>query len=96
MFVKKYDMEFIKGYTPVSYKALQKDLNKKFSESNKSLIELAADVKVNTTTTMYAALNQDKQSVSDKVLTNVFQSLSFDAFIMWVNGEKYYFIKSKN
>lgn len=89
-------MNFIKGYKGVKYEEMQVALNKAFEISGKSLVQLAAEADVNTTTTMYAALNTEKQTVSDKVLTSVFNSLNFQAFVLWMNGEKYYFIKSKN
>lgn len=88
-------MNFIKGYKPIPYKELQKDLKRVFDESGKSLIDLAAAAEVTTTNTASSAINAEDQVVSDRVLTNIFQCLNFGAFILWINGEKYYFVKSK-
>lgn len=89
-------MNFIKGYKAVGYEELQADFNAAFKESGKSPAQLAADTDINSTTTIYSAFNKEEQLVSDKILTSLFRTLQFEAFIMWQNGEKLYFMKSKN
>lgn len=89
-------MNFIKGYKPTQYPDLQVLLKETFDKSGKTMIELAADAKVSSTNSIYSAINSDSQVVSDKLLTCICQSLNFSAFIMWINGEKHYFVKSKN
>lgn len=89
-------MNFIKGYKPTEYADLQKTLSDVFKVSGKTLIELAAEVGVTTTNTIHSTINSESQVVSDKVLTKVCESLNFGAFVLWINGEKHYFVKSKN
>lgn len=89
-------MNFIKGYKPVEYEELKTELNKTFDASGKTLVDLAAAAEVTTTNTIHSALSTEKQTVSDKVLTCIFGSLNISAFVLWFNGEKHYFIKSKN
>lgn len=88
-------MNFIKGYKPTEYAELQKSISEVFKVSGKSLIDLAAEVGVTTTNTIHSTINSDSQIVSDKVLTKVCESLNLGAFVLWINGEKHYFIKSK-
>jgi len=87
-------MNFIKGYKPTEYQTLQKDLSEAFRVSGKSLIDLAAEAGVTTTNTIHSTINSDNQVVSDKVLTKVCESLNLGAFVLWINGEKHYYIKS--
>lgn len=89
-------MEFIKGYKSSSYPDIQKELLKRFDESEKTLPDLAVSAEVQSTQTIKYALESLEQKVSDKVLTSVCQSLGFNAFVMYFNGEKHYFVKSKN
>lgn len=89
-------MNFIKGYSPVPYQELQKKLSETFKDCGKSPVEIASAIDVNTTSTVYSALNAAEQIVSDKVLSGVFQALNLQAFIIWVNGERIYFLKGKN
>lgn len=89
-------MNFIKGYKHVPYKDLQKELETHFDKSEKSLAQIAAAAGVSTTNTIQSAIKNDSQIVSDKVLTSVFDAIGLSAFVMWINGERQYFIKSKN
>ena len=89
-------MNFIKGYKSIPYNDLQKELEKTFDNSEKTPAQIAAAAGVSTTNTIQSAIKNDSQIVSDKVLTSVFETLGLGAFILWINGEKHYFIKSKN
>lgn len=89
-------MNFIKGYKATEYADLQKNLSDLFKGSEKALVDLAAEVGVTTTNTIHSAINSDIQVVSDKVLTKVCDSLNLGAFVLWINGEKHYFVKNKN
>jgi hypothetical protein len=90
------NMNFIKGYNPVSYKELQKQLSETYKQSGKTPVDVAAAIEVKTTSTVFSAINSDEQIVSDKVLSGVFQAIDLQAFILWINGERMYFLKSKN
>lgn len=86
----------IKGYKKVPYKDMQKELKKKHDDSGKSLVDIAATINVNSTNTIKFAIdNPNEQMVSDKVLTSVFDALGLPGFVMWISGERQYFIKNK-
>lgn len=87
-------MNFIKGYKPTPYADLQKNISDTFLASGKTMLELAGEVGVTTTNTVHSAINSTNQVVSDKVLTKVFESLNLPAFVLWINGEKHYFVKN--
>jgi len=89
-------MDFIKGYKPISYADLTKELNKVFDSSGKSYPDLAVAAEVNSTQTIKFAFDGETQKVSDKVLTSILSTLEMSAFILWFQGEKFYYIKSKN
>lgn len=89
-------MNFIKGYKQLNYSDLKSELSKQMEASGKTLPEMAVDVDVSSTSTIRLVFDSLDQKVSDKVLTSVCQSLNFNAFVIWMNGERFYFIKSKN
>ncbi len=89
-------MDFIKGYKPTTYSELQKEVSTKFAASEKKLPDLAVAAEVDSTNTIQFAINSETQKVSDRVLTSVYNSLGIAAFVLWINGEKHYFVKSKN
>lgn len=93
---KLQTMDFIKGYKSVSYADLTKALNKAFASSGKGYPDLAVAASVTSTQTIKFAFDEDSQKVSDKVLSSIFQAINFQAFILWINGERMYFLKSKN
>jgi len=86
-------MDFIKGYKSQPYPDVQKELLRKFDLSGKGLPELAMGAEVESTQTIKFALESVEQKVSDRVLTSVANSLEFNMFIVWINGEKHYFVK---
>lgn len=89
-------MDFIKGYKPIEYGALKDKLNEAYNSSGKSYPELAVAADVTSTQTIKFVFESSEQKVSDKVLTSVSNALNISAFVMWLNGEKHYFVKSKN
>lgn len=88
-------MEFIKGYKPIEYTDLKDRLNKAYLSSGKTYPDLAVAASVTSTQTIKFVFESSEQKVSDKVLTSVSNALNVSAFIMWLNGEKHYFVKSK-
>ena len=89
-------MDFIKGYKPIEYSELKDKLIKAYETSGKTYPDLAVAAKVTSTQTIKFVFESPDQKVSDKVFTSVSEALSVSAFIMWLNGEKHYFVKSKN
>jgi hypothetical protein len=85
----------IKGYKQISYFDFQKVLHIAFADSKKETIQIAADIKVKSPATAQNAFNTDKQVVSDEVMTNVMKSVGLAGFIIWIFGNKYYYIKTK-
>lgn len=88
-------MEFIKGYKPIEYSDLKERLNKAYETSGKTYPDLAVAASVTSTQTIKFVFESVEQKVSDKVLTSVSSALDVSAFIMWINGEKHYFVKGK-
>ena len=89
-------MDFVKGYKPVSYPELKKELNKALETSGKKYPELAVAAELNSTQSISFVFDADEQKVSDKVLTSVLTAVNLGGFVMWIGGEKHYFIKTKN
>lgn len=89
-------MEFIKGYKPIQYTELKNRLNEAYLSSGKTYPDLAVAAEVTSTQTIKFVFESSEQKVSDKVLTSVSNALNVFAFIMWINGEKHYYVKTKN
>lgn len=85
-------MEIIAGYKKTEYKDLRVVMNNYFKQGNKTLPELAFHTKQKGIINIRSAFRFDVQKISDKLLTSIFQSLDLDAFIVWHNGERMYFI----
>lgn len=84
----------IKGYKKVTYNQLQ-DLIKKAKEGNKSDVEIAAALKVETTQTVKNAMQKDTQKVSDKILTSLINIVGLTGCVIWESGERNYYVKNK-
>ncbi len=89
-------MDFIKGYKPVPYSDFAKGLKDAFDSSGKNYPELAVAAEVNSTQTIKNAFQTEDQIVSDQLMTKILDSLNMNGFILYLKGEKYYFVKSKN
>lgn len=89
-------MDF-REYKKASYREVYKEINRSFETSEKSWVQVASDIGVNSVQTVkFAIQSSDGQMVSDKVLTGIFAAIKLPAFVMWINGERQYFIKNKN
>lgn len=82
----------IDGYKKVSYKELQTVLQKRYSEAKIPDVNLAVELGVKSIATVKNTLNMDAQVVSDEVLTKMFKSLTMQAFTLWLNGERNYYL----
>lgn len=89
-------MNFIKGYKETQFQELQSRLNSAYKSSGKNIMELALAANVTTDQSVRFVLKNPTQNMSDKVLTMVANALDVNIFILWQNGEKHYFIKTKN
>lgn len=97
LYLEKYlTMDFIKGYKPITYSELNKELNKAFDTSEKSYPDLAVAAGVTSTQTIKFVFESEDQKVSDKVLTSVLNALGINGLIVWFDGGKHYLVKSKN
>lgn len=88
----------ITGYREVNYSQLIEAILASKKESGKSDVQIAADINVSTTNTVKNAFRVDEygQKVSDKVLTNIMQSVDLDGFVLSIKGGKYYYIQDNN
>lgn len=94
-FVLLCPMIDIKGYKQVAYNDLQKALKSAFDASEKSHIQLAADIKCQSLQTARNVFLLDKQVVSDVLLTQAMKAVSLSGFVIWIFGARYYYIKTK-
>ncbi len=83
----------ITGYSPTNYKSFIAKLNECFEQSGKLPITVASEIKVKTPMTVKNALMDYQQIVSDEVLTKVMKSVGMDGFVLFIKGEKYYYVK---
>jgi len=84
----------VKGYRQAGYGEIQLRLFDKFKESKKSYVELAYELDVRSVSTAQNILTSDTQIVSDELLSKVINLLGINAFVIWVNGERNYYIKN--
>lgn len=82
----------ITGYKELSYLQFQREFKKAFEERKKPVIEIAAELSVKSPNTIKSAFNSDTQIVSDKILTGLMQCIKFDACILWIHGQRKYFV----
>lgn len=94
-FSKVINMD-IKGFKKVTYEQLQTELHKKSADKDMNHLKIAVDIDVKSVNTIKNAFEVDKQIVSDQVLTNVMNAYDLDGFILWGNGEKTYYLSTKN
>lgn len=85
----------IKGYKQVVYNDLQKALKAAFETSEKSHIQLAADINCQSLQTARNVFLVDNQIVSDVLLTRAMKAVSLSGFVIWIFGTRYYYIKTK-
>lgn len=86
----------IKGFKKVTYEQLQSELHKKSADKDKSHIQIAVDIDIKSVNTIKNAFETEKQIVSDQVLTNVMNAYDLDGFVLWGNGERNYYLSTKN
>jgi len=87
----------ITGYKTVSYNDLQKILQAKYADyrTKNSEIELAVAIGVNSAQTVRNAFQEDMQMVSDTLLTKIMTNIGFNGFVLWKDGNRYYYVKGK-
>lgn len=84
----------VAGYIKVTYKQLQRELQKnRVNKEEVHEIALAAAINVKSVGTIRNCFDTVKQTVSDEVLSKLFKELDLDGVILWANGERNYFIK---
>ncbi len=84
----------ITGYKLVEYSDFQKKLHFAYIDSKKSLVDLSVCVSVRSQATVNNCFNITAQIVSDNVLTKLMECLGMDGFVLWVGGNRKYYIKS--
>lgn len=84
----------IPSYKPAKYPELQKVLNTACDKTEKTHLQIAADINVKSVATISNALKNETQTVSDQVLTNIMTSVGISGIIVWDNGERYYYLKN--
>ena len=85
----------IDGYKEVTYFELINKLKEYRDYSKKSNAQIAVQLGFRASQTLANALNQNEQNVKDSTLTKIMQHLELDGAIVWINGEKHYYISTK-
>lgn len=85
----------IKGYKNYVYRDFQSQLHKNFVDSEKSSLQIALEIEVQSSNTVQNAFNIQRQTVSDQVMTNVMKAVGLSGFVVWIFGKRYYYIKNK-
>lgn len=84
----------ITGYKKVNYDQLQRELLKgRANKQDVHEINLAAAIDVKSVGTIRNCFDEERQTVSDEVMTKLFKELELDGIILWQNGERNYLIK---
>lgn len=83
----------IQGYTNVTYTAFQKAMDTHFDNAQIKELQIALSVGLKSVATVKNAFRKDCQIVSDEVMTKVMQLIGLDGFILWKDGNRYYYIK---
>ena len=83
----------IKGFKEIDYNGLQDEIKKVYNPDVVSFIQVAAQINVRSVQTIRNAFMPDAQGVSDEVFTNILTAIGLDAFIIWKNGQRSYYIK---
>jgi|APCry1669189034_1035192.scaffolds.fasta_scaffold48613_2 hypothetical protein len=82
----------VNNYKEVSYSEFQNALDQAMAESVLTELEIAIKVGVKTTATIKNAFRKDAQIVSDEVLSKIMKTIKLNGFILWTNGQRYYYI----
>jgi hypothetical protein len=85
----------IPEYKQVNFLDFQIALNSTYKACGKPKIQIAADINVKSPATVSNALEGEKQTVSDEVLTAVMRSIGLGGFVLWVRGVRYYYVRAK-
>ena len=85
----------IQGYKNLSYRDFQLALHKALTDSEKSTLQVAAQINVKAEQTVKNSFRTDMQAVSDEVMTNVMKAVGLSGFVIWIFGTRYYYVKTK-
>lgn len=88
-------MFLIPGYKEQTYGKFQELFNDYYKTTGITMIDLASAINIKSIGTIQNAFAPIKQLASDEVITKAMEFIGFDGFIVWKNGERKYFIKSK-
>lgn len=83
----------IKGYKTIDYITFQTTLQRTKVDKEISNPQLAVCAGLKDTATVKKCFTTKKQVVKDTVITKIMECLAINGFILWVNGNRYYYIK---
>ena len=81
------------GYKKTDFQNVQFLLKKLYDDTGIHDLNFAAKIGVKSVATVRNVFNKDKQIVSDELFTIIFNALNLDAFIVWINGKRVYYVK---
>lgn len=87
-------MIFRKEYTNVSYRKLSDILNVAYEISGKTYAKLAEELKIDSVGSISMALKAPDQGVSDSLYSRIISVLDVNAYIIWTDGVRKYYVHS--
>jgi hypothetical protein len=84
----------IQGFTNTTYQKFVMEMEARFTSSQTTEIELAQKLGLKSTQTIRNVFRKDTQIVSDEVMSGIMEFLDLYGFIVWMNGDRYYYIKN--
>lgn len=84
----------IQGYNKVNYQKFQTEMDARFANCELSELEIAVKLGLKSAATIKNAFRKDNQIVSDEVMTGIMDLIELRGFVLWFNGERYYYIKT--
>jgi hypothetical protein len=84
-----------KGYKEVSFKDFQYRLHIAKSDCPKTYPEIAVSMGLKDIQTVKSCFDTKRQKVKDSVLSKLMACIGVHGFILWVNGERKYYISNK-
>lgn len=83
----------IQGYNRLNYAKLQTEVDSRFANCNLTELELALKLGLKSIATIKNSFRKDSQIVSDEVMSGVMELIGLRGFVLWFNGERYYYVK---
>ncbi len=88
-------MKKVAGYKQVSFDEFIVEMNAAYALSSKTHFSISNEINVSSVQTSANAFRNTDQIVSDSVMTKVANAIGLKCVILWDEGNRLYYIKSK-